>query len=87
MIGSVIMAAPAFLALASALPASSTVKHATRVVARDPNAVVNAPAAVTVINDNDGIGGGSNTLNPYSGDGSAAAGWPSLSDWVSFGDM
>nr|POE48892.1 hypothetical protein CFP56_38989 [Quercus suber] len=87
MFGSIVMAAPALLALASALPADSTLKAPTRVAARDPNAVVSAPAAVTVINDNDGIGGGSNTNTPYSGDGSAGAGWPSISQWVSFSDM
>ena len=48
---------------------------------------ISGPLAVTKINDNDGIGSGSDTYKMYKGDGSSGAGWPKLSDWVSFGDM
>lgn len=55
--------------------------------ARDSSATVTGSAAVTSINNNDGIGAGSNSYTNYGGDGSAGAGWPSISDWVSFEDM
>ena len=48
---------------------------------------VSGPLAVTTINDNDGIGSGSDTYKMYKGDGSSGAGWPELSAWVSFGQM
>ncbi len=35
----------------------------------------------------DGIGAGTDLYTTFSGDGSAAAGWPLLSQWVSFEDM
>jgi hypothetical protein len=54
----------------------------------DPNAVVtNEADAVFIINDNDGIGAGSNHYQLYKGDGSKGAGWPTRSAWVSFSDM
>ncbi|OKL58451.1 hypothetical protein UA08_06151 [Talaromyces atroroseus] len=42
---------------------------------------------VTSIVDDDGVGAGANTYTFYTGDGSTAAGWPALDDWVSFEDM
>lgn len=88
MLGSIALAAPVFLALTTALPTISISKAPNRVLQeRAPGISVTAPAAVTSINDNDGIGGGSNTMTAYSGDGSSAAGWPSISQWVSFADM
>ncbi|GAD98869.1 hypothetical protein PMAA_009950 [Paecilomyces variotii No. 5] len=48
---------------------------------------VTSSVAVTSINDNDGIGGGTDSYTMYWGDGSAAAGWPSIDQWVSFEDM
>ena len=44
-------------------------------------------AAVGSINNNDGIGAGSDTYRTYSGDGSQGAGWPTKASWVSFVDM
>jgi len=43
--------------------------------------------AVWTINDEDGIGAGSDSYTMYSGDGSAGAGWPTRSQWVSFTEM
>ena len=54
---------------------------------RDPNAHVNAPAAVNTINNDDGIGAGSNKYTAYAGNGTPGNGWPSQSQWVSFVDM
>lgn len=42
---------------------------------------VTTSLAVTTINDNDGIGAGSNTYKFYSGTGTVADGWPALDDW------
>lgn len=54
----------------------------------DPSATVNAPAAVTSINDNDGpSSSGTSTRQSFSGDGSVGAGWPAYSTWISFDDM
>lgn len=39
------------------------------------------------INYNDGIGWGVDAYKMYRGDGSTAAGWPSLSEWVSYQQM
>ena len=44
-------------------------------------------AAVSSINNQDGIGAGSDTYKTYSGDGSLQAGWPTKAQWVSFEDM
>jgi hypothetical protein len=46
-----------------------------------------AADAVWSINDEDGIGAGSDVYNMYWGDGSAGAGWPTRSQWVSFTEM
>lgn len=48
---------------------------------------VTGGAAVTTINNQDGIGAGTDTYITYSGDGSLQAGWPTLQQWVSFEDM
>ena len=48
---------------------------------------VTGPLAVSTINDNDGKGSGNDVYKMYSGDGSTNAGWPALSDWVSFDAM
>ncbi|KAL8832255.1 MAG: hypothetical protein Q9191_000387 [Dirinaria sp. TL-2023a] len=45
------------------------------------------PLAVTKLNDHDGSGAGKDVYKMYTGDGSESAGWPSLKDWVSYGDM
>ena len=37
--------------------------------------------AVTTINDEDGIGAGTDSYTFYQGDGTTAAGWPSTDDW------
>lgn len=70
------------LGSAMALPPPSLVFYK-----RTTNVVANSPAAVYSINNNDGIGAGSNNYVYYSGDGSTGAGWPAMSDWVSFDDM
>ena len=49
--------------------------------------VSNGNVAVTSINNNDGIGAGSDTYKQYNGDGTTGAGWPAKSKWVSFVDM
>jgi hypothetical protein len=49
--------------------------------------VVSGGAAVTSINNQDGIGAGSDYYNFYSGDGSQQAGWPTKAQWVSFENM
>lgn len=54
---------------------------------RDSNAHVNPPAGIYTINNQDGIGAGSNSYNWYSGDGTPGAGWPAQNQWVSFEDM
>ncbi|PQE08386.1 glycoside hydrolase protein [Rutstroemia sp. NJR-2017a WRK4] len=48
---------------------------------------VTGGAAVTTINNQDGIGAGSDSYTMYWGDGSDTAGWPHKEDWVSFEDM
>uniref|UniRef100_A0A093VS14 Uncharacterized protein n=1 Tax=Talaromyces marneffei PM1 TaxID=1077442 RepID=A0A093VS14_TALMA len=42
---------------------------------------------VPSINDKDGIGAGTDSYTFYQGDGTAADGWPSIDDWVSFREM
>lgn len=42
---------------------------------------VTSSVAVTSINDNDGIGGGTDSYTMYWGDGSAADGWPTIDQW------
>lgn len=55
---------------------------------RSTGEVVTGGAAVTSINNNDGIGAGSDTyVETYEGDGSTSDGWPAKSEWVSFVDM
>ena len=49
--------------------------------------VENGNVAVWTINDEDGIGGGSDSYTMYWGDGSAGDGWPTRSNWVSFTEM
>lgn len=75
------------LALAHAVAAVPTPTEKDLVFARDSKAVVTGAAAVPTINNNDGIGAGSNKYKYYSGDGSTGAGWPAKSQWVSFVDM
>ena len=58
-----------------------------KLVPDDSSATVNPPAAVGSINNDDGIGAGSNTYTFYQGDGTPSSGWPSQSQWVSFVDM
>lgn len=70
-------------AAAVALPPTRT----TQVAKRDSNAVVNPPAAVDSVNNQDGIGAGSTSYTYYTGDGTPNDGWPSVSQWVSFEDM
>jgi hypothetical protein len=41
----------------------------------------------TAVNLNDGIGAGVDVYKSYNGDGSVAAGWPAMSEWVSFQQM
>jgi len=48
---------------------------------------VTGPLAVTQFNDNDGKGSGSDAYKMYNGDGSAGAGWPAQSDWISYDQM
>ena len=45
------------------------------------------PLAVSKLNDNDGSGAGKDVYKMYTGEGSESAGWPSMKDWVSYGDM
>lgn len=54
---------------------------------RAKGGVVTGGAQVTTINDNDGIGAGSDSYTMYWGDGSLGAGWPTKEQWVSFEDM
>ncbi|KAL1625209.1 hypothetical protein SLS56_007404 [Neofusicoccum ribis] len=54
---------------------------------RATGGVVTGGAAVDAINNQDGIGGGSDSYTMYWGDGSTGAGWPSEDSWVSFEDM
>ena len=49
--------------------------------------VQNGALQVKSINNNDGIGAGSDKYVFYKGDGTIGAGWPSKSKWVSFVDM
>ncbi|MCJ1376252.1 hypothetical protein MMC20_007494 [Loxospora ochrophaea] len=50
--------------------------------------VVSNPAiAVTSINNDDGIGAGTDSYTQYNGDGTTADGWPAKTSWVSFDDM
>lgn len=63
------------------------VRGGTSYFKRDSSATVTGAAAVTYINNYDGIGAGSEVYNYYSGDGSTGNGWPSKSHWVSFADM
>ena len=48
---------------------------------------VTGSVAVSSINDNDGVGAGTDAYKFYEGDGSTGAGWPDSKDWVSFTDM
>ncbi|KAL3428245.1 hypothetical protein PVAG01_01754 [Phlyctema vagabunda] len=48
---------------------------------------VTGGAAVSSINNQDGIGAGTDHYTMYYGDGSAGAGWPYKENWVSFEDM
>ncbi|PQE14038.1 glycoside hydrolase protein [Rutstroemia sp. NJR-2017a BBW] len=48
---------------------------------------VTGGAAVTTINNQDGVGAGSDSYTLYLGDGSDHAGWPHKENWVSFEDM
>lgn len=61
------------LALVAALPAK-----------RGGDETISAPLAVTVTNNQDGVGLGKDVYTMYHGDGSAAAGWPAMSDWYVF---
>lgn len=54
---------------------------------RATGGVVTGGAAVTSINNQDGIGSGSDTYKLYKGDGSLEAGWPTKEQWVSFENM
>lgn len=54
---------------------------------RAEGGVVTGGAAVTTINNQDGIGAGSDSYTMYWGDGSLQAGWPTKEQWVSFEDM
>jgi hypothetical protein len=54
---------------------------------RATGGVVTGGAAVSTINDHDGIGAGKDTYKLYLGDGSLEAGWPTKEQWVSFEDM
>jgi len=55
--------------------------------ARATGGVVTGGAAVTSINNQDGIGAGTDQYTLYLGDGSQGAGWPTKESWVSFEDM
>ena len=46
-----------------------------------------AADAVWTINDEDGIGAGSDSYTMYWGDGGSGAGWPTRANWVSFTEM
>jgi len=49
--------------------------------------VVFSASKTTAQNLNDGIGSGIDVYKRYTGDGSVAAGWPAMSNWVSFQQM
>lgn len=91
-----LLAALLALAAAAPTPTSTTPTKVTagtveeplsRIFRRDSNAVVTGAAAVSTINNSDGVGAGSTAYHSYSGDGSTGAGWPAKSKWVSFVDM
>ncbi|MCJ1443666.1 MAG: hypothetical protein MMC23_004166 [Stictis urceolatum] len=75
------------LFLGAALATLATAAPTTRMAKRTQGQVVTGSAAVTTINDEDGVGAGSNTYNFYQGDGSTGAGWPDQSQWASFNEM
>ena len=59
-----------------------------RISERDTGGWVQISAdAVWTIDDEDGIGAGSDSYTMYWGDGSADDGWPTRSQWVSFTEM
>ena len=49
--------------------------------------VTNPNLAVSDINNNDGIGPGTDNYRLYTGDGTTGAGWPDKGNWVSYVDM
>lgn len=80
-----LLLAGSVISLAQAAP-TQTIKAIARAIAATGEKVTNG-AAVKTVNDNDGVGAGTDTYKQYNGDGSTAAGWPSQSQWVSFEDM
>jgi hypothetical protein len=70
-------------------PTTATTKvNKRRFSERDTGGWVQIAAdAVWNINDEDGIGAGSDQYTMYWGDGSAGAGWPTRDQWVSFTEM
>jgi len=72
-----ILSAFAMVALASALPA-------TKLPTRATGQVVSGSVA-TSVNDNDGIGAGTDAYTLHTGNG--ASGFPSIDQWVNFEDM
>jgi hypothetical protein len=66
---------------------NTTVAPTHTLKARAKGGVVSGGAAVTTINDHDGIGAGPDKYTMYWGDGSQQAGWPTKEQWVSFEDM
>ncbi len=66
------------VALVAALPTSLN----TRTIGQ-----VFAASQSTAHNLNDGVGAGVDVHKYYTGDGSATAGWPAMSSWVSFQEM
>lgn len=71
------MIAACLLGLISSFPLSKRIKGAAFLLG-------NAEDAGNV---SDGIGAGIDLYKMYTGDGSAAAGWPAKDQWVSFKDM
>ena len=68
--------------------AATTKVSKRRISERDTGGWVQIAAdAVWSINDEDGIGAGTDQYYMYWGDGSAGAGWPTRSQWVSFTEM
>ena len=64
---------------------SSSIPHGPQPLA--VGGVVTGGAAVTSINNHDGIGAGQDVYRTWSGPGTSQAGWPRKDQWVSFEDM
>jgi len=67
--------------------AGATIATSHPLIARATAQVFSLGATNTPSDIQDGTGAGIDEYTTYSGDGSWSAGWPSITQWVSFEDM